>query len=97
MHDSLAVRVCNEILHDPEAPEVRLYCKTLGSLEINTESGPMNMELQTILGDILQVALILNCTCVYSVICCKLHVKQQAAMEKVTMAKCLFVFVLHAS
>uniref|UniRef100_A0A8B9KK72 Nuclear condensin complex subunit 3 C-terminal domain-containing protein n=1 Tax=Astyanax mexicanus TaxID=7994 RepID=A0A8B9KK72_ASTMX len=36
VHDSLAVRVCNEVLRDPDAPEVRLYCKTLGSLEITS-------------------------------------------------------------
>uniref|UniRef100_A0AAR2JLH0 Nuclear condensin complex subunit 3 C-terminal domain-containing protein n=1 Tax=Pygocentrus nattereri TaxID=42514 RepID=A0AAR2JLH0_PYGNA len=40
VHDSLAVRVCNEILRDIDAPEVRLYCKTLSSLEISTEPGP---------------------------------------------------------
>ncbi|XP_077059619.1 condensin complex subunit 3 [Siphateles boraxobius] len=54
VHDSLAVRVCNEILRDVSAPEVRLYCKTLGWLEINTEPGPANNELQLLLKDILQ-------------------------------------------
>uniref|UniRef100_A0A8C2PZP2 Non-SMC condensin I complex, subunit G n=1 Tax=Cyprinus carpio TaxID=7962 RepID=A0A8C2PZP2_CYPCA len=55
VHDSLAVRVCNEILRDTSAPEVRLYCKTLSWLEINTEPGPANSELQLLLKDILQV------------------------------------------
>ncbi len=53
MHDSLAVRICNEILRDVSAPEVRLYCKTLSWLEINTE--PANSELQLLLKKILQV------------------------------------------
>lgn len=53
VHVSLAVRVCNEILKDVSAPEVRLYCKTLSWLEINTE--PDNSELQLLLKDILQV------------------------------------------
>lgn len=57
VHDSLAVRVCNEILRDVSAPEVRLYCKTLSWLEINTEPGPTNNELQLLLKDILQVLL----------------------------------------
>uniref|UniRef100_A0A8C1LAE3 Non-SMC condensin I complex, subunit G n=1 Tax=Cyprinus carpio TaxID=7962 RepID=A0A8C1LAE3_CYPCA len=55
VHDSLAVRVCNEILRDTSAPEVRLYCKTLSWLEINTEPGPANSDLQLLLKDILQV------------------------------------------
>lgn len=55
VHDSLAVRVCNEILRDISAPEVRLYCKTLSWLEINTEPGPANSDLQLLLKDILQV------------------------------------------
>ncbi|XDV14948.1 hypothetical protein PO909_015112 [Leuciscus waleckii] len=54
VHDSLAVRVCNEILRDVSAPEVRLYCKTLSWLEINTEPGPANNELQLLFKDILQ-------------------------------------------
>ncbi|KAA0722350.1 Condensin complex subunit 3 [Triplophysa tibetana] len=54
VHDSLAVRVCNEILRDVKAPEVRLYCKTLSWLEITTEPGPATNELQLLLKDILQ-------------------------------------------
>ncbi|MCI4394864.1 hypothetical protein PGIGA_G00173800 [Pangasianodon gigas] len=54
VHDSLAVRVCNEILRDTSAPEVRLYCKTLGTLEISTDPGPANDELQQLLTSILQ-------------------------------------------
>ncbi|TSN95635.1 Condensin complex subunit 3 [Bagarius yarrelli] len=54
VHESLAVRVCNEILRDTSAPEVRLYCKTLGTLEISTDPGPSNNELQQLLTSILQ-------------------------------------------
>ncbi|XP_072517939.1 condensin complex subunit 3 [Salminus brasiliensis] len=54
VHDSLAVRVCNEVLRDTEAPEVRLYCKTLSCLEISTEPGPANQELQQLLAEMLQ-------------------------------------------
>lgn len=57
VHDSLAVRVCNGILRDTSAPEVRLYCKTLGALEISTDPGPANDELQQLLTSILQVTL----------------------------------------
>ncbi|KAM9449510.1 condensin complex subunit 3 isoform 1-T1 [Clarias gariepinus] len=54
VHESLAVRVCNEILQDASAPEVRLYSKTLAALEISAEPGPANNELQQLLISILQ-------------------------------------------
>ncbi|KAI4895422.1 hypothetical protein NFI96_024321 [Prochilodus magdalenae] len=54
VHDSLAVRLCNEILRDVKAPEVRLYCKNLSSLEISADPGPANQELQQLLSEILQ-------------------------------------------
>lgn len=67
VHDSLAVRVCNEILRDPSAPEVRLYCKTLGTLEISADPGPANNELQQLFTSVLQVthtlhASVVKCT-----------------------------------
>ncbi|XP_067386414.1 condensin complex subunit 3 isoform X2 [Emydura macquarii macquarii] len=34
-HDSLAMKICNEILIDPTAPDVRIYAKALGSLELS--------------------------------------------------------------
>uniref|UniRef100_A0A8C1NG54 Non-SMC condensin I complex, subunit G n=1 Tax=Cyprinus carpio TaxID=7962 RepID=A0A8C1NG54_CYPCA len=68
VHDSLAVRICNEILRDVSAPEVRLYCKTLSWLEINTEPGPANSELQLLLKDILQY-----CTRVIEKLCNQLN------------------------
>ncbi|KAJ1214296.1 hypothetical protein NDU88_001919 [Pleurodeles waltl] len=37
VHDTMAVKICNEILRDPSAPDVRLYAKTLSSLEISKD------------------------------------------------------------
>ncbi|NXP47065.1 CND3 protein, partial [Heliornis fulica] len=36
VHDSLAVKICNEILTDPTSPDVRIYTKALNSLEISS-------------------------------------------------------------
>ncbi|KAI2668568.1 Condensin complex subunit 3 [Labeo rohita] len=71
VHVSLAVRVCNEILKDVSAPEVRLYCKTLSWLEINTE--PDNSELQLLLKDILQEVKDKYCTRVIEKLCNQLN------------------------
>ncbi|NXL45971.1 CND3 protein, partial [Podilymbus podiceps] len=38
VHDSLAMKICNEILMDPTAPDVRIYAKALNSLELNSSS-----------------------------------------------------------
>ncbi|XP_030349076.1 condensin complex subunit 3 isoform X2 [Strigops habroptila] len=38
VHDSLAVKICNEILRDPTAPDVRIYTKALNSLELSSSS-----------------------------------------------------------
>ncbi|NXW62073.1 CND3 protein, partial [Eurystomus gularis] len=38
VHDSLAMKICNEILMDPAAPEVRIYTKALNSLELSSSS-----------------------------------------------------------
>ncbi|XP_026059524.1 condensin complex subunit 3-like isoform X3 [Carassius auratus] len=73
VHDSLAVRICNEILRDISAPEVRLYCKTLSWLEINTEPGPANSELQLLLKDILQEVKDKYCTRVIEKLCNQLN------------------------
>uniref|UniRef100_A0A672FJW4 Nuclear condensin complex subunit 3 C-terminal domain-containing protein n=1 Tax=Salarias fasciatus TaxID=181472 RepID=A0A672FJW4_SALFA len=37
VHDYLAVRLCGEMLNDPTAPEVRLYAKTLSSLDLSRD------------------------------------------------------------
>ncbi|XP_076150905.1 condensin complex subunit 3 isoform X1 [Alosa pseudoharengus] len=52
VHDSLAVRLCNEILRDPRAPEVRLYTKSLSCLELSTEDGPLTKDLLLLLQEI---------------------------------------------
>lgn len=38
MHDTLAMKICNEILVDPTAPDVRIYAKALNSLELSSSS-----------------------------------------------------------
>uniref|UniRef100_A0A8C8EAH3 Non-SMC condensin I complex subunit G n=2 Tax=Otus sunia TaxID=257818 RepID=A0A8C8EAH3_9STRI len=38
VHDSLAMKISNEILMDPTAPDVRIYAKALNSLELSSSS-----------------------------------------------------------
>lgn len=38
MHDTLAMKICNKILADPTAPDVRIYAKALNSLELSSSS-----------------------------------------------------------
>ncbi|NXT20630.1 CND3 protein, partial [Syrrhaptes paradoxus] len=38
VHDSLAMKICHEILMDPTAPDVRIYAKALNSLELSSSS-----------------------------------------------------------
>ncbi|NXU41310.1 CND3 protein, partial [Drymodes brunneopygia] len=38
VHDTLAMKLCNEILADPTAPDVRIYAKALNSLELSSSS-----------------------------------------------------------
>ncbi|XP_013815535.1 condensin complex subunit 3 isoform X3 [Apteryx mantelli] len=38
VHDSLAMKICNEILMDPTAPDVRIYARALNSLELSNSS-----------------------------------------------------------
>lgn len=52
MHDSLAVKICNEILMDPTAPGVRIYAKALNSLELSSSS---TENLLVLLNEILEV------------------------------------------
>ncbi|XP_077333854.1 condensin complex subunit 3 [Lithobates pipiens] len=37
VHDSLALKICNEVLKDPTSPDVRIYSKSLCSLELSKE------------------------------------------------------------
>ncbi|XP_028939105.1 condensin complex subunit 3 [Ornithorhynchus anatinus] len=50
VHDSLAIKICNEILTYPSAPEVRIYVKALDSLEL---SGSATEDLLVLLDKIL--------------------------------------------
>ncbi|NXO83320.1 CND3 protein, partial [Sitta europaea] len=38
VHDTLVMKICNEILADPTAPDVRIYAKALNSLELTSPS-----------------------------------------------------------
>ncbi|NXD06438.1 CND3 protein, partial [Nothocercus nigrocapillus] len=38
VHDNLAMKICNEILMDPTAPDVRVYARALNSLELSDSS-----------------------------------------------------------
>ncbi|KFO94700.1 Condensin complex subunit 3, partial [Buceros rhinoceros silvestris] len=38
VHDSLAMKICNEILTDPTVPDVRIYARALNSLELSSAS-----------------------------------------------------------
>ncbi|NWV45589.1 CND3 protein, partial [Daphoenositta chrysoptera] len=38
VHDTLAVKICNEILADPTAADVRIYAKALNSLELSSSA-----------------------------------------------------------
>ena len=54
MHDSMALRVCGEILKDHTAPEVRLYAKTLNNLEVGGNEGT-RQEVHALLQEVAQV------------------------------------------
>ncbi|XP_050194722.1 condensin complex subunit 3 [Myiozetetes cayanensis] len=51
VHDSLAMKICNEILTDPTAPDVRIYARALNSLELSNSS---RENLLVLLNDILE-------------------------------------------
>ncbi|KAM4674939.1 condensin complex subunit 3 [Amazona ochrocephala] len=51
VHDSLAVKICNEILRDPTAPDVRIYVKALNLLEL---SGSSTQNLLVLINEILE-------------------------------------------
>ncbi|NXQ53528.1 CND3 protein, partial [Anthoscopus minutus] len=38
VHDTLAMKICNEILADPTAPDIRIYAKALNTLELSSSS-----------------------------------------------------------
>ncbi|XP_039920395.1 condensin complex subunit 3 isoform X2 [Hirundo rustica] len=51
VHDSLAMKICNKILANPTAPDVRIYAKALNSLELSSSS---TENLLVLLNDILE-------------------------------------------
>ncbi|KAM8969666.1 condensin complex subunit 3 [Sarcophilus harrisii] len=51
VHDNLAIKICNEILINPSAPEIRFYVKALNSLEFSDSS---TKELTVLLDEILE-------------------------------------------
>ncbi|XP_044537116.1 condensin complex subunit 3 [Gracilinanus agilis] len=51
VHDNLAIKICNEILISPCAPEIRIYVKALNSLEL---SNSFTKELIVLLDEILE-------------------------------------------
>lgn len=52
VHDNLALKICNEILMDPTAPDVRIYARALSLLEISSSS---TENLLLLLDEILEV------------------------------------------
>ncbi|KAH0616289.1 hypothetical protein JD844_027300 [Phrynosoma platyrhinos] len=51
VHDNLAIKICNEILKDPTAPDVRIYAKVLSSLELNKD---FTKDLLVLIGEVLE-------------------------------------------
>ncbi|KAK1175549.1 condensin complex subunit 3-like [Acipenser oxyrinchus oxyrinchus] len=52
VHDRLAVRICNEILKDPAAPDVRIYARCLSTLELATGESVCNKDLLMLLDEV---------------------------------------------
>ncbi|XP_062991404.1 condensin complex subunit 3 [Elgaria multicarinata webbii] len=51
VHDNLAMKICNEMLMDPSAPDVRIYAKALSSLELNKDC---SKDLLVLLDEVLE-------------------------------------------
>ncbi|XP_066891423.1 LOW QUALITY PROTEIN: condensin complex subunit 3-like [Kogia breviceps] len=51
VHDHLAIKICNEILTCPYSPEIRVYTKALGSLELRSS---LAKDLRVLLTEILE-------------------------------------------
>ncbi|XP_062898234.1 condensin complex subunit 3 [Mobula hypostoma] len=52
IHDNLAVKICNEILKDPDSPDVRIFVKVLGLLDLSTGLPSHTQQLCVLLDDI---------------------------------------------
>ncbi|MBN3286093.1 CND3 protein, partial [Polyodon spathula] len=55
VHNSLAVRICNEILNDPAVPDVRIYARCLSNLELATGESSCNKDLLMLLDEVCMV------------------------------------------
>lgn len=53
VHDNLAMKICSEILTCPHSPEVRVYTKTLSSLELSND---LAKDLLVVLNEIQEVS-----------------------------------------
>ncbi|XP_029446276.1 condensin complex subunit 3 isoform X1 [Rhinatrema bivittatum] len=80
VHDSLAIKLCNEILRDPTAPDVRIYAKALSSLELSKDS---RKDLLALLNEILEEVKDKRCQRVIEKI--KLQLKRE---NNVTLGPC---------
>ncbi|XP_053712773.1 condensin complex subunit 3-like [Synchiropus splendidus] len=84
VHDYLAARICGEMLKDPTAPEVRLYAKTLGNLELSTDE-MVRKDLQMLLQELVQVVKDRICLRALEKILCNLvDSKEQAELLSAT-------------
>ncbi|KAM9793100.1 condensin complex subunit 3 [Neosynchiropus ocellatus] len=84
VHDYLAVRICSEMLKDSTAPEVRLYAKTLGNLELSRDE-TVRKDLQTLLQELVQVVKDRVCLRALEKILCNLvDSKEQAELLSAT-------------
>ncbi|XP_072921041.1 condensin complex subunit 3 [Hemitrygon akajei] len=52
IHDNLAVKICNEILKDPDSPDVRIFVKVLGLLDLSTGLPSHTEQLCVLLNEI---------------------------------------------
>ncbi|XP_032881961.1 condensin complex subunit 3 [Amblyraja radiata] len=52
IHDNLAVKICKEILKDPDSPDIRILVKILGLLELSPGRSILTEQLHVLLADI---------------------------------------------
>uniref|UniRef100_A0A4W3I004 Non-SMC condensin I complex, subunit G n=1 Tax=Callorhinchus milii TaxID=7868 RepID=A0A4W3I004_CALMI len=57
LHDSLAVKICMEVLKDPNSPDIRTLVKTLSCLELSVGTSPCTQHLRILLDQIIEVRL----------------------------------------
>uniref|UniRef100_V9KCC1 Non-SMC condensin I complex, subunit G n=1 Tax=Callorhinchus milii TaxID=7868 RepID=V9KCC1_CALMI len=54
LHDSLAVKICMEVLKDPNSPDIRTLVKTLSCLELSVGTSPCTQHLRILLDQIIE-------------------------------------------